>query len=386
MKFKYSCSMCGQKFPITPDLMVCPSCSASQKPDEPLKGVLEVELDGTADKDFDIFDLLPVEKEFFPPIPVGNTPMWAPTNLRNKTGFPNLHIKYDGSNPTGSFKDRASYLCAAFAKKHNINKIVLASTGNAGSSMAGVGASAGMDIIVYLPKTAPVAKLIQTLQYGAELRRVDGNYDKAFDLSIEYWNQNKSEVMSRNTGHNPMTIEGKKTVSLEMFKDLGEAPDYVFISVGDGVIIAGIYKGFKDLLKLGIIDKMPTICAVQSTKSNSISQSFKQGKFVPTVATTIADSISVDVPKNGYYALSHLEKYNGKAVEVTDEEIVQAQLDLSADAGCFTEPAGSTAYAGFQKIKAELPKDAKVVILATGNGLKDIKTAEAAVKMPEKLW
>ena len=386
MKFSYICSECGKEYKITPELMVCPDCSKAQTEVEPLRGILEVKLEGKADHNFDIYDLLPVEKKYFPSIPVGNTPLWEPDNLRAETGFKNLYIKNDASNPTGSLKDRASYLVAAFAEKYGINKIVLASTGNAGSSMAGIGAAAGLEVILYLPEAAPAAKLVQAIQYGAELRRVNGNYDKAFDLSMQYWQKNKKEAMSRNTGHNPMTIEGKKTAALEIYQQLGKAPDYVFVSVGDGVIIGGVYKGFKDLLNLGIIKKMPVICGVQSEKSNSIYKSLKNGKFTPVNATTIADSISVDVPKNAYYALKQLKKYNGKCVEVSDEDIIKAQIGLSAGSGCFAEPAGAASYAGFLKIKDDIPADADVVLLVTGNGLKDIKTAKEAVKMPEVLY
>jgi len=142
MEFRYICSECGRRFPIEPQLMVCPQCSAAQSSDQPLFGVLEVELTGEASADWEIASLLPVEPRFFPPIPVGNTPLWAPRRLRRELDFPGLYIKDDGLNPTCSLKDRASFLVSAFATKFGIEEIVLASTGNAGSSMAGVGAAA----------------------------------------------------------------------------------------------------------------------------------------------------------------------------------------------------------------------------------------------------
>lgn len=359
--------------------MVCPSCSKGQKPDEPLVGVLEVEYEGKIEADFQIIDFLPVEKEFFPPIPVGNTPLWEPKNLRSQLGFSNLYFKDDSSNPTSSFKDRASYLVSAFAKKHGINEIVLASTGNAGSSMAGIGAAQGQDITIFLPKAAPPAKLIQAQQYGAKVILVDGNYDRAFDFSLAY-----SKVkggMNRNTAYNPMTIEGKKTVSLEVFKDLGCAPDYVFVSTGDGCILAGVYKGYKDLLKMGLIESIPIIYSVQSEGSDALYRAFnsKDGKFVNTPTATIADSICVDVPRNGYHALKQLKEFGGKVITVADVDIIKAQKDLSTSTGLFTEPAGATAYAGFLKAMNELPKDATIVVMTTGNGLKDVATASKGV-------
>jgi len=145
MKYNYICTECGRQFDINSKLMVCPDCSSMQKADEPVRGILEVQLDGHMDQQFSVFDLLPIEKEYFPSVPVGNTPLWEPANIRDKTGFDHLYIKDDGVNPTFSFKDRASFLVSAFAKKHGINEIVLASTGNAGSSMAGIGAAALRD-------------------------------------------------------------------------------------------------------------------------------------------------------------------------------------------------------------------------------------------------
>ncbi|MBT8332956.1 MAG: pyridoxal-phosphate dependent enzyme, partial [Deltaproteobacteria bacterium] len=146
MDFNYRCSICSTTYEITPVLTVCPDCSRSQQTDQPLTGILEVELRGTIDRSYSISELLPIEPDYFPAIPVGNTPLWEPENLRKSTGFRRLYIKDDGSNPTASFKDRASYLVSAAARKFNIEDITLASTGNAGSSMAGVGAAAGQRV------------------------------------------------------------------------------------------------------------------------------------------------------------------------------------------------------------------------------------------------
>jgi threonine synthase len=381
MDFNYICTECNKEYEIAPELMVCPVCSKSQKNDEPIRGILEVKLSGDADKDFDIFELFPVEKKYFPSIPVGNTPMWQPENLRTKTGFKNLYIKDDGLNPTFSFKDRASYLVSAFAKKSGINEITLASTGNAGSSMAGIGAAAGQEITIFLPENAPQAKIVQSLQYGANVYKVKGNYDLAYDFSLEY-----SKIkggMNRNTAYNPMTIEGKKTVSLEVFKNLKKAPDYVFVSTGDGCILAGVIKGFKDLFKLNIIDKVPKVFSVQAENSDALYRAYENNKFENIPTHTVADSICVDVPRNGYHALKLLKDFNGSIIRVSDESILQAQHELASNSGLFTEPAGATAYAGFLSESANLEKDATIVILATGNGLKDVASALKIIPEPK---
>lgn len=383
MEFSYRCTVCNASYDITPNHTVCPVCTQHQEKDQPLTGVLEVELKGTLDKEFTVFDLLPVESEYFPPIPVGNSPLWEPQNIRRKTGFKRLFIKDDGSNPTASFKDRASFLVSAAAKKFGIKDITLASTGNAGSSMAGIGAAAGQRVTLFLPENAPTAKLVQALQYGATVHRVNGNYDMAYDMSLEF-TKHKGGI-NRNTAYNPLTIEGKKTVSLELVNQLGRAPDVLFVSVGDGCILSGIYKGFRDLKKLGRIDSVPKIIGVQAETSDALSRAFISGKFTNIPTSTVADSICVDVPRNGVHALSQLKQFKGEMVTVSDTEIIQAQASLSSSTGLFTEPAGAAAFAGFQKISSTLDPDYVVVVLTTGNGLKDSTSATLGIQVPENL-
>ncbi len=385
MKFWYVCSECGRRFEITPNLMLCPH--HHQEKDRPLRGVLEVEFDDEVAEKFkkslDIFDILPVDRRFFPPIPVGNTPMWEPVNLRRRLNMPNLFLKDDTANPTGSLKDRASYLVSAFARAHGINDIVVASTGNAGSSMAGVGAAAGQNITLFIPASAPIAKLVQALQYGARVIRVNGNYDLAYDLSLEY--SRRSGGMSRNTAYNPMTIEGKKTVAIETYLQLRpKMPDVVFVPVGDGVILSGVYKGFRDLVRIGLLDRVPMVYAVQASGSNAVCKALRKGDFQPVSASTVADSISVDVPRNGYHAVQNLKRHNGKCVEVSDEEILEAQKLLSSSTGLFAEPAASASLAGLLKVRDEIDRDAVVVLLITGNGLKDVHAASRLISLPER--
>ena len=262
LDFGYVCSECGRKYPLEPQVMVCPHCAQAQEADRPLRGVLEVALRGETGGAWDVCDLLPVSRSYFPPIPVGDTPLWEPGRLRESTGLSRLFIKDDSANPTSSLKDRASYLVAAYARERHIADIVVASTGNAASSMAGVGAAAGLNVTIFVPQTAPRAKLVQSLQYGARVITVAGNYDRAYELSLEY--SRRYGGLSRNTAYNPLTIEGKKTAALEICKQLGRAPDFVFVPVGDGVILSGVYKGFRDLVQLGVISRVPVVYAVQA--------------------------------------------------------------------------------------------------------------------------
>jgi len=378
MNWKYRCPTCGAAYDIEPGRYLCDPCSKANAPASPLEGVLECVADSTPKAG----SLpLPVEARWFPPIPVGDTPLWAPDRLREHLGLQGLFLKDDAREPSGSFKDRASFLVAAFARRHGIREIALASTGNAASSMACVGAAAGIRVRVFVPKSAPIAKRIQVLQYGADLVEIDGNYDLAFDRSIAY--SAETGVLSRNTAYNPLTIEGKKTVSFEIARALaaldGRRVDHVFVPTGDGVIIAGVYRGFEDLLAMGEIEAMPTIWAAQAEGSSAIARALATGSFAPVPSRTIADSIAVDAPRNGPYALAKLRKYGGKAVVVGDEEILEAQRLASSRAGFFAEPSSATALAGLIKARASIGPRETLVVLLTGSGLKDIRNAAKAV-------
>jgi threonine synthase len=390
MKWLYRCPSCGSTYPIEPGRYLCDPCGKRNAPGIPLEGVLECAWEYTAeDRKAHALPLpsdipWPVEAKFFPSIPVGNTPLWAPERLRKNLGSANLWLKDDTCNPSGSYKDRASWLVAAFARKHGIDEIALASTGNAASSMACIGAAGGLKITVFLPKSAPPAKRVQVLQYGAALREVDGTYDLAFDASLAYTLE--TGVLSRNTAYNPLTIEGKKSSSYEIARDLGQAqgkqwasPHHVFVPTGDGVILAGVIKGFEDLLALGRIDRLPTFWAAQAEGSSAIVRALETGSFSVQASNTIADSISVDVPRNGSFTLSKLKKYGGQGITVSDEEILFAQRSLASMSGLFAEPSSACAYACWLKARDRIPSTESVVVMLTGSGLKDIASAAKAV-------
>ena len=387
--FTYVCETCGRECPIEPGTMLCSTCREKDIQGKPLKGVLKVKLPASLAnsragiRELNVHDFLPVEKEYFPPLPVGNTPLVNATNVGRKLGLEKLFLKFDGANPTGSLKDRASYLVSAFAKKNHIKQIVVASTGNAASSMAGVAASADQKAIIVMPSSAPRAKLVQCLQYGATLIPIHGDYDAAFDLSLKI--SERTGYLNRNTAYNPLTIEGKKTVSFELVRDVaGRNIDYVFISVGDGVILSGVIKGFFDLQFIGAIKSIPKIVGVQAEGSSFIHTAFHQGKFdLSYKATTMADSISVNAARNGYTAVSDLKKVNGDVMLVSDKEILEAQLQLSSSSGLFCEPSSAAAFAGLVKMKKEIQDDAMVVVLLTGHGLKDIESATKSVLFPK---
>ncbi|HEY69688.1 MAG TPA: threonine synthase [Anaerolineae bacterium] len=322
---------------------------------------------------------------------VGWTPLFTPRNLQKALGLPNLWLKDDGRNPTASFKDRASAVVVARAQQIGAEVAITASTGNAGAALAGMAAAAGLPAVILAPRTAPAAKVAQLLIFGARVLLVDGSYDEAFDLSLEA--AQAFGWYCRNTGYNPFTAEGKKTAAFEICEQFTDAvgarngrswqvPDAVFVSVGDGNIISGLHKGFKDLHDLGWIDRMPRIFGVQSTGSAAIYNAFVAGNedIVPVRADTLADSISVNLPRDGLRALRAATQTGGAYVAVEDDEILAAMRDLARKAGVFAEPAGATAYAGLVQAQETglIDPENRILVLNTGNGLKDVRAAMQA--------
>ncbi|MCF7912617.1 MAG: pyridoxal-phosphate dependent enzyme [Candidatus Cloacimonetes bacterium] len=381
-KIILECSSCGREYTAEQVDYLCPVCSIRNTADSPPAGVLKTLYNyavimqksagnlfrALADRGF--IDLLPINsRTSLSYLRVGNTPLYQIDCTEKDVPPHKLLFKDDSQNPTYSYKDRASNLVSAIARERGINTIIVASTGNAGSSMAGIGTAQGQKIIILVPEKAPLAKLVQIAAYGAVIIPVKGSYDDAFELSMQVTAE--LGIYNRNTAFNPFTIEGKKTAALEIYAQMGEEiPDRIFVPVGDGCIIAGIYKGFEDLLRLGIINALPEIVAVRAENPN-----------------TIADSISVKIPRNYNLAEQYIQTYQGKNLTVTDEEILQAGKNLAAGYGLFSEPAAAAAYAGYIKYRTEyqIEENSRNVVLLTGSGLKDIKAVSAGLKLPESI-
>lgn len=393
-KFYYECIDCGNQFSDSDIRYLCPDCEDTNTAELPPKGVFKIfynynkiynsfnELKKTG-----FIDLLPLAKlDNLPNLRIGNTPLYGINSINGSHFNCNLYLKDDSQNPTYSFKDRASSLVSAFAKEQNINTIITASTGNAGSSLAGMCAAQSQKAIIILPENAPIGKLTQSLMYGAKVIRVKGSYDDAFDLSVKATKQ--FGFYNRNTAFNPLTIEGKKTVSFELFEQLGQkVPDKIFVPVGDGVIISGVYKGFEDLLKMKLIDKMPVIVAVQSEGSANLVKNISANDFTINPSITIADSISVDIPRNFYMAQYYITQYEGEWLTVSDNKILEASRILSQNTGLFTEPASAAAFAGFLSYRDEnkFEDNSANVVLLTGSGLKDLSALKKSINMPESI-
>jgi threonine synthase len=390
----YKCSLCGKEYSANEVTYTCPADG----------GNLDVILDYEALRRNDAIDQITTSQDsslwrYLPLLPVadpggintplhlaGGTPILEPLSFAKKLGVSKVWLKDEGRNPSASFKDRASAIVVARTREIKSEIVVTASTGNAGAALACMSAAIGQPAVIFAPKTAPQAKVAQLLIFGARVILVDGNYDSAFDLAIEA--ANEFGWYCRNTGYNPFTAEGKKTAAFEIWEKLlmgkkpGKKPLAVFVSVGDGNIISGLHKGFKDLARLGWLEQMPRIYGIQSEKSAAIANAFKAGneEIIPVEATTIADSISVDLPRDGVRAVRAARETGGKYITVPDSDIIKAIATLGK-VGIFAEPAGSTAYAGLEAAiqMGEIGSEDEVLVLNTGSGLKDIRTAMQAV-------
>ena len=405
------CTVCGAEYGVDEAAYVCPH----HGDDGILDVVYDYDLIGRHFGPQDLANhpersiwrylpLLPVEPEQAEDLvrgtvlgSVGWTPLYPAPRLAHRLGLHNLWVKDDGRQPTASFKDRASAIAVVKTRELGYEVVTTASTGNAAAALSGLCAAISQPNVIFVPRSAPQAKIAQLLVYGARVLLVDGTYDDAFELCLKAapdfgW-------YNRNTAYNPYMSEGKKTVAYEVCEQLGspgsgsgdsglEVPDVVLVPVGDGCIIGGVHKGFKDLLALGWIDRMPRILGVQASGSSPLVDAWERGleglEMQPVDAHSVADSIVAGLPRDRIKALRAVRETQGAFLRVSDQEIVAAIPALAQGCGVFAEPAAAAAYAGLVKAVEQgvVGDKEQVVVLATGSGLKDIATAMKSVGEP----
>ncbi|MFB6222125.1 MAG: threonine synthase [Haloarcula sp.] len=381
------CTICEKEYDPDQIIYTCPE-------HEGVNGILEVKYDyDVIDENFDGDVGGPIESQWkyeaFLPVEddadivtlnEGGTDLFDAPNLSEELGVTTL-VKDDGRNPTGCFKDRASSIAVTKAKNAGRDIITCASTGNAAASLSGYAARGGLDCRIFVPGDAPTGKLAQPLVYGADVLAVNGSYDEAYDLSVEVTEQ--YGWYNRNAAINPFQVEGKRTVGHELADQSvarGEVPDWVVFSMGDGCTIAGAWKGFKEFYDLGYVDDYPKMLGVQAEGASAIHDAFHSHDDVDEIADTLADSIAVGRPRNTIKACRAPEQSGGTTLLVEDQEILEAEKLLGSTEGIYTEPAGATPVAGVKKALAEgiIEEDETVVVVSTGFGLKDTKSAEKA--------
>ena len=382
----YRCTICGREFPFGPELMTCPDCGE--------KGILDILYDYdevgraltreslAACRDNSMWRyraLLPVgdgvDVSRF--LRIGWSPLYRSLSLGRELGLRALYVKDDGINPTASLKDRASGVAVAKAIELGYDTIACSSTGNAASSCAGSAARAGLKAVIFVPERAPEGKVAQLMIFGATVVSVHGDYRATFELSRAAID--KYGWYNRNAGINPVMAEGKKTVALEIAEQLGwQVTDWVACSVGDGCTIGGVYNGFYDLHRLGLIERIPKILGVQSTGCCPFVDAARENRPLrPVPENTLADSIAVGVPRNPVKALRAVRESHGAWIAVPDESILAAMRTLGRHEGVFGEPAGVTATAGVIEAVSEglIRSDESVTVISTGSGLKDVHNA-----------
>jgi threonine synthase len=388
------CVICGERQPSDYDGYVCPHHGN--------EGILDVRYDYEAvgerltretlasNPDQTMWryrPLMPISEDAeVPPLTVGGTPIYDAPRLASQLGLRQIWVKDEGRQPTASLKDRASAMAVVKGLEAGAEIITTASTGNAAAALSGLCASVGQRNVIFVPESAPQAKIAQLLAYGSKVALVDGTYTDAFELCMEAcahygW-------YNRNTGYNPYMTEGKKTAGLEILEQLDwKPPNAVFVSVGDGSIIGGVHKAMKDAMGLGWIDASPRIFGIQSAGSDFLVQAFENDEDVvtkpPISAHTVADSISADLPRDRVKAMAAVKDTDGAYLRVSDDDILAAVPVMARGSGVFAEPAGAAAYAGLVAAvdRNLISGDDTVLLLSTGSGLKDVASAMKAVEM-----
>ncbi len=379
------CTRCNKTYHLDDTLMHCDDCLEL--------GILDIEYDYHAmrqtidkhyfntNKDYSIWRYKPMmsvaNKHNIDTLHVGWTPMHKADNIAKLIKLKTLYLKDDSLNPTGSLKDRASVVAVIKACDANQTIVACSSTGNAATSLAGNAAKVGLKTMIFVPKRIPDGKRMQLSIYGATIFQVDGDYQATYELSKQAiahfgW-------YNRNAAINPHLVEGKKTVAYEIAEQLDFKPtDWVIVSVGDGCTIAGVYKGFYDMKQCGLIDKIPKLLGVQSEGCSPFVDAFDtQSSLKITKENTIADSISVGVPRNPIKALNAVKNSKGHWLKVSDQAILESMAQLGSAQGVFAEPAAAASLAGLLEAlnKKIISANESVTLIITGNGLKDPKNA-----------
>lgn len=385
------CVCCGARY--APDAgWTCPACG----PDE---GVLDVEYDiaaaahtltraalaGRSRSHWRYRELLPLRAEYCPTDGViGWTPIIDAPRLAASLGVARLRLKDDGRSASASFKDRASSVGVAHALQLGRTEIACASTGNAASSLAYCAAAAGIPADIFVPARVPEGKLAQLLAYGARVFRVQGAYADAYALCSRACE--RFGWYNRNCAINPYLVEGKKTGGMEAAEQCADdPPDWVSVSVGDGCTIAGIHKGLRQVREVGIVNWSARVLGVQAVGVAPILRAAQTGRLDPIAfGDTYADSINCPVPRNWRKAVNAVQQSGGAFVAVTDEEIMEAVRVTGRLTGVFAEPAAAAAVAGVIAARRTgvITAQASVLVMITGNGLKDIAGALRAVGQP----
>ncbi len=383
------CRECKRKYPAEP-LHVCEFCFGPLEVDydyEQIKAEISREkIEAGPNTIWRYKDLLPVETEDLVDLGAGFTPLLKADNLASELGLKNLYIKNDTANPTYSFKDRVVSVALSKAREFGYDTVACASTGNLANAVSAHAARGRFKAFIFIPANLERGKILSSAIYEPTLVGVEGNYDDVNRLCSEISSEFKWAFV--NITIRPYYAEGSKTLGFETVEQLGwQAPDHVVVPVASGSLITKIYKGIKEFYDLGLIDEARTkITGAQATGCAPISTTFKGGtlNIKPVKPDTIAKSLAIGNPADGYYALKVVRETSGYFEDVTDDEIVEGVKLLAKTEGIFTETAGGVTIAVLEKLtrQGKIKPDETVVAYVTGAGLKTQEAVEDKVISP----
>ena len=385
------CIDCGREYEASERIYFCPSCG----------GLLDVEYEydrrlsltpwskSFRERPLGVWryrELLPIEElDKVVTMNEGGTRLIRCRNLERDLGIREIYVKYEGDNPTGSFKDRGMTVGVTKALEVGAKTTICASTGNTSSSLAAYSAKAGLDCVVLVPShKIALGKLSQALIHGAKVLAVKGGFDDCLSLVKEISKDPRFYLLN---SINPFRLEGQKTAAYEIYEQLGDVPDKLIIPVGNAGNIVAYWKGFRELKLLGLTEKIPNMIGVQALGASPVYKAFIEGsdKIKPMESVeTVATAIRIGNPVNWKRALRAARETGGMIGAVTDEEILWAQSILASREGVFAEPAGAAPIAFLIKAAREglIEPDSRVVCIVTGHGLKDPDVVLRRVEKP----
>ena len=393
---RYECIECGSSFDPHEKLYTCLKCG----------GLLEIELDleDIARKlDRKRLKTQPPStwkyRAFMPifddskivTLNEGGTPLYRCDRLAREVGIRELYVKYEGANPTGSFKDRGMTVGVTKALEFGVKTVGCASTGNTSASLAAYAARAGLKCVVLLPSgKVALGKLAQAIMHGAQTIAIKGNFDQALEIVRKICDE-RDDIYLLNSV-NPFRLQGQKSIGFEIADQLSwEVPDRVVVPMGNCANIWAIYKGFFEFDATGVTKGIPPMTGIQAEGAMPIVDAVKRGldKFAPVEEPkTVATAIQIGNPVNGPKALRAIKRSKGTAEFVSDEEIIEAQKLIASLEGLGVEPASASTIAGLRKLvkQGTVDKDERVVCIATGHVLKDpeevIEVSERPTEVP----
>ncbi len=384
------CRECGREYPIEP-IYVCEFCFGPLEVAYDYKSIAKAlnkkEIEKREKSLWRYRELLPIDGEPQVGLTSGYTPLVKADNLAKELGMEELYLKDDTVvHPTLSFKDRVVSVALTKAKEFGFDTVACASTGNLAHSVSAHGARAGLKRFIFIPASLEPSKIIASLVYEPNLVAVDGNYDDVNRLCSEI--ANKYSWAFVNINIRPFYAEGSKTLGFEIIEQLGwKAPDNVVVPCASGSLLTKVWKSFKEFKDIGIIKALGTkVFAAQATGCSPIVTAIKQGTDVirPVKPTTIAKSLAIGNPADGFYASQVVRETGGAGEDVSDREIIDAIKLLARTEGIFAETAGGVTLASAKKLIAagKIRRDEVTVICITGNGLKTQEALQGNVASP----